>query len=227
MKQKISWLVLGVTLAALSGCASVSGFDSDQTSIASDAYVVALSVNTSEQSGVEPAEGSDYFGAVALGIENGPYVQLSGMNLGLNIMMFEVPRSRFDIGELVLAWPSAEGQYNYYRTASDGPKINLEPGQITYVGSLLITATDMQDGVPSAVGLEFRDAWQQDADAWAEYYPVVTRHVPVIHVADSWGGPGLVALESTSRRSTTNMYRPRFENASSHQSRIQSSGGQP
>ena len=233
MKQRTRWLILGMTLTAMYGCASVGKFDSSETSIAPDAYVVALSVNTGIQGGTEPREGSRYFGAEALSIGDGPVVLLSGMHIGLNLMMFEVPGPGFDLDGLVLAWPSAEDQVDLYSTVASGPRVQLKPGEITYLGSLQITATDIQDDIPAGVGLEFVDAWQQNASAWEEFYPVVATHAPVIRVADSWNGPGLVALETAKessctgkcRRSAIDFRRPR--STTQGQSRIQQSGGQP
>lgn len=183
------WLFILSLLLVAGGCSTASTFDKSQTMLEPDVYVAALSLDTTGL--------ADWpFDSAMVELRNGgPPISIGGSEAGITMVVFEMPRSTLKLGDLQLA-RMENGATRVYESAVVGPKMKLEKGSVTYVGSLVVDdiSLDEETGSPLALRLRIVDGWESDKAAWKSEFPVFAEHDPAHQVAAGWGRSDEVAL---------------------------------
>lgn len=172
--------VLGFVLVA-GGCSTVSTFDRSQTTLEPDAYIAALSFDTT-------AVDDWPFDSAMVDIRNGPPLGLAGKDLGVTMIVFQMSRSTLALGELILSLEEDEGT-RIYQSTRVGPKVMLQKGSVTYIGSLVVDdiSLDEETGSPRALRLRIVDSWESDELAWKSVFAVFEEHDPTHRIVAGWG----------------------------------------
>lgn len=209
MVRKGPCLLAGVLPAlALCACGTVETFERDQVSIDPDAYVVALSFDTTALSGDAQGDSSwDFYRALLYPTSNTP-VAIAGGQPGLTLVMLESPGPEFSFGDLALVRMNDDQTYETYESRLPGPKVALERGSATYVGTLVVDSVirDPETKRPTALGMRTRDRWDYEARAWRRTFRYFEENEPVNNVAGNWGESASIGLQRHTQKSSRALY---------------------
>jgi len=195
----------------ISGCAApLKVFDVNQTTINPHMYVVALSFDSSALT-VENSDGNRYKWSLNYGglrWSQAPRVVIGGKGTGVYALMLESANPTFNLGELQLTLKRGRSRYENYESATSGPIIDLDPGVITYVGSVVIKRAVFEAGPSKAlsVTVTIEDAWENNVERWKHEYPIMLDHDPIRRIAPVWGDAGQVAMKRARRASPSPDY---------------------
>jgi hypothetical protein len=210
MSRNVFHALVALLALGISGCAApLKVFDVNQTTINPDMYVVALSFDSSALAADSSYGIHSRLSYAGLHWSQAPNVVVGSDISGVYALMLESAKPTFDLGELELTWKKGVGNYYAaYESATSGPIIDLDPGVITYVGSVVIKRVkfDTKTGKPLSVTLSIEDAWDNNVERWKNYYPIMLDHDPIRRIAPVWGDAGQVALKRAGRVSSSPDY---------------------
>jgi len=200
-QQSLGWVFLLFLVFGAGGCSTVSTFDRSQMTIEPDAYVAAFSFDTTAL--------ADWpFESAMVDLRNGPSIGMAGNESGFTMVMFEMSRSTLKLGELTLERKENEGTMVYVSTLV-GPKVKLQKGSVTYIGSLVVddVSLNKETGRPLAMRLRVTDDWESNELAWQSMFPVFEEHNPARRIAAGWGDSEEVELRPIQESSSWKLNR--------------------
>ena len=185
-----------VLLTISAGCSTTGVVDPEQATIDLDSSVVAFSVNTRKLSEYEtpirPKQVRLLYGAESIPI------RLSSGKTGIQRVLLEVPVQNVMFSQLEVV--VGTGPFSDRYMIDDGQRIELTPGEITYLGRLKIedvkfaAKDDGTPGNPTAVKLVFADALAEDQMAWEQQYKIFQNRVPEQQIIGNWAGNDYLTL---------------------------------
>ena len=185
-----------VLLTITAGCSTTAVVDPKQTTIDPNSSVVAFSINTRKLSEyatpIRPKQLHLLYGAESIPI------RLSGGKTGIQRILLEVPAQAVLFSQLELV--AGTGIFSKHYLIDDGQRIELTPGEITYLGRIEIEDVKFEEnddgspGEPSAVKLVFADALDEDQFAWEQQYKIFQNRVPNQQIVGNWAGGDYLAL---------------------------------
>lgn len=179
-------------LLSLGGCAGVRLIEPAQVTIDPNSCVVAFSVNTSTSRGSASKEYGGRFRASHLYLKGYDTVRLSAGESGSQMFVLEPPTQVLDFGQFFLARSGENNQY-HFGTIAAGPRINLTPGEITYLGRLEIEDIQFEKNAnwttdtPIAIKLVFKDASEDDFPPLQQQYEIFRDRNAVKQIIGRWG----------------------------------------
>ena len=179
-------------LPLLGGCVSVQTVEPAQVTIEPSSYVVAFSVNTSTLIRSAIKEYGGRFRASHLYLKGYDTVHLSAGESGSQLFVFQPSAQVLGFGQFFVARGGTNNQY-HFGTISDGPRINLTAGEITYLGRLEIEdiqfkkSANWTTDTPIAVRLVFKDASEEDFPALQQQYEIFRDKNAVKQIPRRWG----------------------------------------
>lgn len=210
MIRSVPSLLAGALAAlVLCACSSVETFERDRTTIDPDAYVVALSFDTTALA--EDARGGGYWDFYSALLYPTAYtrVAIAGGEPGLSLVMLESPGRVFSFGNLTLVRMKEDETYEIYESRMPGPKVELERGVVTYVGTLVVDEVqrDPESQRPTALSMHTADRWDDEARAWRRTFDYFEDNDPVNNVAGNWGKTASVGLQLHRNTYTDDSYK--------------------
>jgi hypothetical protein len=183
-------------LTISAGCGTTGMIDSEQVTIDPNSSVVAFSVNTRELSEyAKPIRPKQLH--VLYGAESVP-IRLSGGKIGIQRVLLEVPAQTVFFSQFELV--AGPRIYTRRYLIDDGQRIELTPGEITYLGRLeiedikFVTNDDGSPGKPTAIKLFFANELEDDQFAWEQQYKLFDNRVPNQQVVGNWAGGNYLTL---------------------------------
>lgn len=176
----------------MGGCAEVRLVEPAHVTIDPQSCVVAFSVNTRTLEGSAIKKYGGRFRASHLYLKGYETIRLSDGENGLQLFVLEPPTEVLEFGQFSLARGGYNKQYQF-ETVAAGPRIKLNPGEITYLGRLEIQDIQFEKhtkGVtdtPIAIKLEFRDASKDDFPVLQEQYGIFRDRIAVKQIIGRWG----------------------------------------
>lgn len=176
-------------IAFTAGCTGLSQIKPSQATISPESSVVAFSVNTSRLLEYDMPMRAARLHLISNEVWD--KIRLSEGETGLQRFLIGVPTQSIILYQFDLA---VIHSFSYlYGTKGVGPRIQLTPGKITYLGRLEIEDIQLEEnddrtrGWPIAVNVVFSDALEDDLSAWKQEYKLFQNRLPVKRIVGNWG----------------------------------------